>query len=113
MLRASCLVCKRLFFRFDGADGAAVFTRAAVDADVRIDLILGVALGDGADGAGFCAGAARDAFFRNFMCHCSFLRVYNCSLPCLYYNISAKNSKDFAADFFDFFEKSAAPAKKA
>ena len=53
----------------DRADGAALFAGAAVDADVRVDLILGIALRNRVHRAGICAGAAGNAFIGNFMCH--------------------------------------------
>ena len=56
-------------FAFDRADGATVFAGTAVDADVRIDLILGIALRNRVHGAGIRTSAARNAIFRNFMCH--------------------------------------------
>ena len=60
----------KLLFRLDRADRAASFASAAIDANVRIDLILRVALGDRAHRAGVCASAAGNAIRRNDMCHC-------------------------------------------
>ena len=64
------LLLFELLFRLDRADGAAFFASAAIDANVRIDLILRVALGDRAHRAGVCASAAGNAIRRNDMCHC-------------------------------------------
>ena len=53
---------RNAFLRFgDRANGAAVFARAAVDALVRIDDVLAVALGNCRHGAGVRASTARNA----------------------------------------------------
>ena len=54
---------------FDRADRASVFARTAIDAHVRIDLVLRVTLRNRVYGASVRACAARNAIFRNFMCH--------------------------------------------
>lgn len=95
---------------FDRADGAALFASAAVDADIGIDLILGVALRNRIHGASICASAAGDAVFRNFMCHI-LLPPNNISFPRETYPRSAENIitqiftfvKAKERNFFTFF----------
>ena len=58
-----------LLLAFDGADRASFFARTAIDANVRIDLVLRISLGNRVHRAGFGASAAGDAIFGNFMCH--------------------------------------------
>ena len=60
----------RIRLRFgNGADGATVFARSAIDALVRIDDIFAVTFGDCRDGAGVCARSARNAFIADNSCH--------------------------------------------
>ena len=54
---------------FDGAGGATVFACAAIDANIGVNNILGVAFGNGGYGAGSCASSAHYAFVRDHMCH--------------------------------------------
>ena len=57
--------------RFDRADRATFFAGAAVDAHVRIDLILGISLRNRIDRAGIRARTAGNAIFRNLVSHCT------------------------------------------
>jgi len=54
---------------YDSISGAVSGAGAAIDADIRVDDVLGIALGDSLDGAIFSAGAAADAGIGNFMSH--------------------------------------------
>ena len=74
----------RLFLGDDGAVGAGVAARTAVQASGRIDHVLIVALADSADGANVCAGTAADASRSNLISHvytppleCAFIVSYN------------------------------------
>jgi len=49
--------------------GAVCSAGAAVDADIGIDDVLGIALRDSLDGAVFGAGAAANASISNFVSH--------------------------------------------
>ena len=68
----------------DGAVGAGVAARTAVQASGRIDHVLIVALADSAGGANVCAGTAADASRSNLISHvytppleCAFIVSYN------------------------------------
>lgn len=105
IFRAESSVLNRSVFRFDRADGAAVFTGSAIDADIRIDLILRVSLRNRVHRASIRASAAGNAIFRNFVRHDLLPpnRLYGTSRG-YYYIITRKNSKGFLRRFSDFFE---------
>ena len=90
---------------FDRADGASFFASAAIDANIGIDLVLRIALGNRVYGAGIRASAAGNAIFRNFVRHDLLPpnRLYGTSRS-HYYIIPRKNSKGFLRRFSDFFE---------
>ena len=74
----------RLLLGDDGAVGAGVAARTAVQASGRIDHVLIVALADSAGGANVCAGTAADASRSNLISHvytppleCAFIVSYN------------------------------------
>lgn len=56
-----------------GADGAGASAGTAVDASIGVDLILGIAGGDGADRASALASTAHDAGIRDLISHDSYL----------------------------------------
>ena len=108
--RFSAFLPSRLL-AFDGADGAAFFAGAAVNADIGIDLILSIALRNRVYGASIRASAAGDAIFRNFMCH-DLLPPNNFFSTCkskplrfcrFYYNINFYIRKDLARGYFQIF----------
>lgn len=57
----------------DSADGAALFTSAAINADVRINLEVDVAHANSLNGAGLGASAAGDASIADLSCHTMYL----------------------------------------
>lgn len=59
---------------------------AAVDALLRIDLILSISLGNSSYRASVRASSAADALIRNFVCHCDFLLLLTISLSKCYYS---------------------------
>ena len=85
------------------SDRAPFLTRAAVDADIRIDHILCVALRNRADRAGVGAGTAGNAILRNAVCHITLPPIL---LPadcrCGYYNTTFFLRKEEKRAFFRF-----------
>jgi hypothetical protein len=79
--RACHTQIRRLFvfiaklFSFDSANGAAVFTSAAIYA-VAVDYVntLCFVQNNRTNGASVCASAASQAFIRNYMCHNRYLQ---------------------------------------
>ena len=57
----------------DGAIGAGVAARTAVQAGIGVDHILRIALGDSAHGASICASAAADASGTDLISHFEYL----------------------------------------
>ena len=66
-----------LLLRFRRANRADVRAVAAVDALIGVDYVNAGAFADRFHGALGSASAAADAFFGNFVCHETFLRVLN------------------------------------
>ena len=58
------------------ADRTGFSAGTAFNAGFGIDLILSVAFADRGNGTFGSAGAAADAFFRNFVSHCINLLIY-------------------------------------
>ena len=68
----------RFLFSDRSVHRAVAGASAAIDAGIRVDLVLAVTLGDRADGAAIRASAASDASVRDFVCHeksTSFVKV--------------------------------------
>ena len=68
----------------DGAGGAGVAARTAVQASAGVDDVLVITLADSAGGANVCAGTAADASRSNLISHvytppleCAFIVSYN------------------------------------
>ena len=57
----------------DGAVGAGISAGAAIEAGIRVDLILGIALGNSTDRAGVCASTAADAGRADLISHSYYL----------------------------------------
>jgi hypothetical protein len=68
---ATFLFAQRL--GFGSGNGADVSASAAVDAQISVDLVLAVTLGDSGHGAALSASAASDASIGNLVSHDSYL----------------------------------------
>ena len=71
----TCLPEIGLFLR-NSAGGANGLAGSAINAGIRIDLVLGITLRNRADRAFTFAGATGNAFAGNGMCHLDILLIY-------------------------------------
>jgi hypothetical protein len=63
--------------------GAGIGASAAIDAQVSVDLVLAVALGDSGNGAALGASAASDARISDLVSHGYYLLIIRALLRCL------------------------------